>query len=228
MEWTLKEKAKKELVDTGLGACIEGCFTKRVVINRQLLASLLSRRPAPIFGQEGPIQPEVFQVAQSLSPWPLPPLPPNQSFPFFYIGYRLHWINKIHRMEGDCEGSTFQGKKTNSQSDLDMFSCGNTSQRSQVFPDLNRPGLERENHTIYWSELTWVESKSKEWMEEKQDRELRSLSLSCHWESQVCNKTHWVWFRSCGFGQGRKRDKIPVMTWHLLSDFHWSRAARLD
>lgn len=50
---------------------------------------------------------------------------------------------------------------------------------------------------------------------EKQEREVRSLSLSCHWESQVCNKTHWVLFRFCGFGQGRKKDKIPVMTWHL-------------
>lgn len=37
---------------------------------------------------------------------------------------------------------------------LDKFSCGSKCQTSQLFPDLNRPGMERANGTIYQKEFT--------------------------------------------------------------------------
>ena len=116
-------------------------------------------------------------------------------------------------------------KQERPQFDWGKFSCGKKCQTTQLFPDLGRPGMEKANRTIYGSEFTWG-AKSREWRERNKTGSEGPFSLSCHWESQVCNKACWVLIRLCGFGQERKKEKIPVMTWHLLLDSHWGCTER--
>lgn len=51
-------------------------------------------------------------------------------------------------------------KQERPQFDSDKF-YGNKCQMSQLFPDLNRPGMETENYTIYQNEFTWGRMESK-------------------------------------------------------------------
>lgn len=65
-------------------------------------------------------------------------------------------------------------KQERPQSDLDMFSYGEKCQTSQLFPDLNRPAMERANHVIYPGEFPQGGVKVKGMDEEEPERELRS------------------------------------------------------
>lgn len=96
-------------------------------------------------------------------------------------------------------------KQKKPQCDLDALGSGEKCPTSQLFPDLHRP-WDGEGKPHRLSELSsyGVESESKEWIERNKKGTEGPFSLSCHWESQVCNKACWVLIKLCGFGQGGK------------------------
>ena len=214
-----------------------GCCGHEAAFSQSTLQTAIQ-----VFGWWGLIQPEVFQIACPSFSGLLPPSSPsfytiqssNRSFSSFYIGNRLHWINKTHRMEGVGEAEAhFRVRQTNSQRNRRDHSLRQVQLWKEVSDEAivsrsQQAGDGREQIIPFMGVSSrGVQSKSRKWRERNKEESQGPFSLSCHWESQLCNKACWVLIRLCGFGQERKKNKTPVTTWHLLPDSRWSRTKRV-